>query len=303
MNTKKVLEDIKKLKKEKKAVILAHNYQPPQIQDMADYLGDSLELSLRASRTEAEVIIFCGVHFMAETASILSPKKTVLSPEILADCPMARMITASDLRKLKDKHPRAVVVSYVNTPADVKAETDICCTSTNAVKVVNSIDEDKEVIFVPDKYLADYVSKKTKRKLIAWEGYCPTHIKITIEDILKQKKAHPGSAVIVHPECRPEVIEAADEAASTSGMMKFARETRAKKIIIGTETALIYRLKKENPDKEFFPASEKAVCRNMKLITLEKVLGALEEMKYEVKVPEDIRKKAARSIEKMLLLK
>jgi quinolinate synthase len=301
--TERITESIKKLKKERKAIILAHNYQIPEVQDIADYLGDSLELSLIASKTDAKIIIFCGVHFMAETASIVCPQKIVLSPDINAGCPMAKMITPQKLKELKQKHPEAVVVAYVNTSADVKAETDICCTSTNAVKIVSSIPPDKEIIFIPDKYLADYVARKTQRKLIAWEGYCPTHVKITAKDILEKKQKYPGSVAIVHPECRWEVIDVADEVASTSGMVKFAKKTKAKKIIVGTEIGLIYRLQKENPQKEFYPATEKAICPNMKLITIEKILWSLEDMKYEVKVPEEIRKRAIRPVEKMLGVK
>ncbi|MFH1856996.1 MAG: quinolinate synthase NadA [Candidatus Omnitrophota bacterium] len=298
-----VREKIKKLKKQRDAVILAHNYQSSDVQDIADYLGDSLELSILASKTDAEVIVFCGVHFMAETASIVCPDKKVLIPEIIAGCPMAKMITPEKLRELKEKHPNAVVVGYVNTSAAVKAETDLCCTSTNAVKVVNSVPKDKEIIFIPDKHLADYVSRRTKRKLIAWNGFCPTHVKITAEDILNQKKKYPGSVAVIHPECTFEAIDVADEVASTSGMIKFAKKTDAKIIIVGTETGLIYRLKKENPDKEFYPANEKAICKNMKLITPEKVLQSLEELKYEVKVPSEIRKKAIVPVEKMLKIK
>lgn len=300
---KKIIEDIKRLIKERKAVILAHNYQVPEVQDIADYLGDSLELSIIASKTDAEIVVFCGVHFMAETASIVCPGKKVLSPDIKSGCPLAKMITSEKLRELKKKHPGAIVVGYVNTSADVKAETDICCTSTNAVKVVNSIPQDKEIIFVPDKYLADYVRRKTGRRLIVWEGYCPTHANISVQDILQKKEKYPGSVVVVHPECRPEVIDIADEVASTSGMLKFAKQTKAKTIIVSTETGLIHRLKKENPAKEFYPASEKAICPNMKLITLEKILRSLETLEYEIKVPEEIRAKAILPIQKMLALK
>lgn len=290
---------IQNLKKDRNAIILAHNYQPGEVQDVADYLGDSLELSRIAAKSEAEVIVFCGVHFMAETASILSPDKKVLLPDIDARCPMADMITADGLRELKAKHPDAKVVGYVNTTADVKAEMDICCTSTNAIKVINSLEGD-EVIFVPDKYLADYVSKHTDKKIIPWNGSCPTHVKITPEDIEKQRGLHPEAKVIVHPECTPAVIEVADEALSTGGMCKYVRESNAREFIIGTETGIIHRLKKENPDKEFYPASELAVCPNMKKINLEKVLWALEDMKHEVKVPEEIRMKAKQAVDRML---
>ena len=291
---------IKKLKAERNAVILAHNYQLPEVQDVADYCGDSLELSRIAAKTDASVIVFCGVHFMAETASILSPDKKVIVPDISAGCPMANMITASDLRELKRKHPHAVVVGYVNTSAEVKAELDYCCTSANAVKVIQFLKDSQEIIFVPDKYLADYVSGVTKRKLIAWNGFCPTHIKILPEDIMREKKFHPKAKVVVHPECLPSVIALADAALSTSQMCKFAKETDAREIIIGTEAGLIYRLKKDNPDKEFYPASEAAVCPNMKRTTQEKILWALEELKEEVRVPQEIRVRAKKAIDRML---
>ncbi|UCD55873.1 MAG: quinolinate synthase NadA [Candidatus Omnitrophota bacterium] len=291
--------EINRLKKKRKAVILVHNYQTPEIQDIADYLGDSLGLSRIASQTRAKVIIFCGVHFMAETASILCPDKKVLMPDINAGCPMADMITKEGLRTLKREHPHATVVGYVNTSADVKTELDICCTSTNAIKIINSLKNSKEIIFVPDKYLADYASRKTGRKLIAWDGYCPTHVKILPEHILKQKRLHPGAKIIVHPECTPPVIDLADEALSTEGMCKYAKLTDAYEIIVGTEIGLLYRLRKENPKKKFYPASEEATCPNMKMNTLEKVLWSLEDMKYEIKVPEDIRVKAIKAVDRM----
>jgi quinolinate synthase len=293
-------EKIQALKKKRNAIILAHNYQLPEVQDVADFRGDSLELSRIAAKTEAKVIIFCGVHFMAETASILSPDKTVLMPEINAGCPMANMITAQDLKKLKKEHPEAVAVGYVNTSAEVKAELDYCCTSTNAVAVVNALRDRKEVIFVPDKYLADYVSKKTGRKLIFWNGFCPTHVRILPEDIKREKKFHPFAKVMVHPECLPQVVSMADAALSTSQMAKFAKETEAKEFIVGTEVGLIYRLKKDNPTKEFYPASEAAVCPNMKRTTQEKILWALEELKEEVRVSEEIRSRARMAIDRML---
>ena len=298
--TERITKSIKRLKKEKKAIILVHNYQIPEVQDIADYLGDSLELSLIASRTEAKVIVFCGVKFMAETAAIVCPDKKVLLPDINAGCPMADMVRPEELRELKAKHPEAIVVCYVNTSADVKAESDICCTSANSVKIVNSIPREKQIIFIPDQYLADYTARKTQRKLIIWEGYCPIHLKITAEGILRQKQKYPGSVSIVHPECTPQVIDIADEVGSTSAIMRFAKETKAKKIIIGTEIGIIYRLKKENPDKDFYPADEKAICSNMKLITLEKILWSLEDEKNEVKVEERIRRKAFSAVQKML---
>jgi quinolinate synthase len=315
MTTQKDLNSIKnkirELKKKRRAVILVHNYQLPEVQDIADFRGDSLELSRQAAKTDAEVIIFCGVHFMAETASILSPCKKVIMPDVLAGCPMAKMITAQDLKNLKERYPGAVTVGYVNTSAEVKAELDVCCTSTNAVAVVKAILDDarcggkafggsEDIIFVPDKYLADYVTKQTGKKLIVWEGLCPTHVRITAEDIKREKKFHPHAKVVVHPECMPGVVALADAALSTSMICKFARQTSAKEIVVGTEVGLIYRLKKDNPGKEFYPASEAAVCPNMKRTTQEKVLWALEELKGEVKVADDVRRRARGAIEKML---
>jgi quinolinate synthase len=295
------LEDkIKALKKKRNAVILSHNYQLPEVQDVADFRGDSLELSRIAAKTEADVIVFCGVHFMAETASILCPDKKVIMPDILSGCPMANMLKTGDLKKLKSEHPAAVVVGYVNTSAEIKAELDVCCTSTNAVTVVNALKGKEEIIFVPDKYLADFAARQTGRKLITWNGFCPTHVKILPEDIKREKKFHPKAKVIVHPECLPAVVALADAALSTSQMCKFAKETEAKEIIVGTEVGLIYRLKKDNPTKEFYPASEAAVCPNMKRTTQDKILWALEELKEEVRVPDDIRQRAKKAIDRML---
>lgn len=237
---------------------------------------------------------------MAETASILSPDKKVIMPDIVSGCPMANMLSANDLKKLKKEHPKAVSVGYVNTSAEVKAELDYCCTSTNAVAVVNALRDYEEIIFVPDKYLADFVSKRTGRKLISWKGFCPTHIKILPEDIRREKRFHPAAKVMVHPECLSQVVDMADAALSTSQMGKFAKESDAKEFIVGTEVGIIYRLKQDNPDKEFYPASERAVCPNMKRTTQEKILWALEELKEEVRVPDDIRKRAKRAIDRML---
>jgi len=297
---KELVTKIKELKKKRDAIILAHNYQLPEVQDIADFRGDSLELSRMAAKTEAKVIVFCGVYFMAETASILSPDKKVIMPDVSAGCPMADMMTADDLRKLKAEHPRAVVVGYVNTSAQVKAELDYCCTSSNAVAIINALKNEKEIIFVPDKYLADYVSKKSGRKLITWHGFCPTHVKILPEDLKREKKFHPKAKVMVHPECLPSVVALADAVLSTSQMAKYAKENPAKEFIVGTEAGLVYRLKQDNPNKEFYLASERAVCPNMKRTTQEKVLWALEDLKEEVKVPENIREKARLAIERML---
>jgi len=296
-----MVEKIKQLKKDKDAVILAHNYQLPEIQDIADFLGDSLGLSIQASRTDAQIIVFCGVYFMAETAKIISPEKKVLIPEKEAGCPMADMITAEQLRSLKAKHEGVKVVCYVNTPAEVKAESDLCCTSANAVEMVGDVLKDeKEIIFVPDKYLGHYAAVKTGKDLILWDGYCPSHVKILEQDILKQEQLHPEARILVHPECRPEVIQLADDALSTEGILRYARENKAEEFIIGTEVGMLYRLKKENPDKKFYPASELALCPNMKRISLEKVLWALEEMQYEVTLEPDIISGARKSIDAML---
>jgi quinolinate synthase len=294
-------EKIIRLKKDKNAVILAHNYQIPEVQDIADYVGDSLGLSIQASRTDADVIVFCGVYFMAETAKILSPDKTVLIPDGNAGCPMADMITAEELRSLKAQHPGAKVLCYVNTTAEVKAECDVCCTSGNAEKVVReAFKKDDEIIFAPDQYLAHYVGKKAGREFIKWKGFCPTHLKILSEDIERERKLHPGVEVIVHPECRAEVTEIADRVLSTEGMVRHVAENPAKEFIIGTETGILHRLGKENPDKIFYPLCERAVCPNMKRTTLEKVLWSLEDMKDEVIVPDEIMVKARKSLEIML---
>lgn len=293
-------QKIRELKKKRNAVILAHNYQLPEVQEVADFRGDSLELSRIAAKTDAEVIVFCGVYFMAETAAILSPQKKVIMPDIYAGCPMANMLKADELKELKKGHPDAVVLGYVNTSAEVKAELDYCCTSTNAIAVVNALRDRKEIIFVPDKYLADFVAKKTGRKMIIWDGFCPTHIKILPEDVKREKKFHPFAKVMVHPECLPQVVSMADAVISTSQMAKFAKESEATEFIVGTEIGLVYRLKKDNPKKEFYPASERAVCPNMKRTTEEKIVYALEEMKEEVRVPEDIRIRAKKSIDRML---
>ncbi|MFH1335067.1 MAG: quinolinate synthase NadA [Candidatus Zixiibacteriota bacterium] len=296
----KLKSDILKLKEERKAVILAHNYQLGEVQDIADFVGDSLDLSRKAAATDAEVIVFCGVHFMAETAKILSPDKTVLMPDVNAGCAMANMITLRQLNEMKKKHPDAVVVSYVNTKAEIKAESDYCCTSANAVKVVQSIPKDKEILFIPDKYLGDYVSRQTNRQMILWEGFCPTHRRILAEDILKKKAQYPKAEVLVHPECTPDVIAMADKVFSTTGICRYAQESGSEEFIIGTEIGILHRLKKENPEKHFYPASELAECSNMKLINLEKILWSLEDMIYPVEVPPDIAQRAKRAIDRML---
>ena len=294
-----LVEKISALKKRRNAVILAHNYQLGEVQDIADFVRDSLDLSQRAAETDAGVIVFCGVRFMAETASILCPDKVVLLPDRDAGCPMADMITAEQLRAEKKEHPQAVVVCYVNSPAEVKAESDICCTSANAVRVVESLDA-REIFFVPDQYLGHYVSTKTGKKMILWPGFCPIHVRIKPARIKELKREYPQAKVVVHPECTPEVIALADEALSTGGMCRYAQRDDVREMIVGTELGIIHRLKKENPGKRFIPISEQAICPDMKLITLEKVLRSLEEMSPEVKVPEGIRLRAKAAVDKML---
>jgi len=294
-------EQILKLKKERNAVILGHNYQLGEVQDIADLVGDSLELSQKAAKTDADVIVFCGVHFMAETASILCPDKTVLLPDANAGCPMADMITAEQLRQKMKELPDATVVTYINSTAGVKAESDYCCTSANGVKVVAQIDND-EILFVPDQYLGDFIAKRTGKEMALWPGYCPTHVIILPEDIIKRKKEHPEAKVVVHPECRPDVIALADETLSTSGIIRYASREDVSELVVGTEVEIIHRLKKENPGKVFIPASEKAICPNMKKITLDKVLHSLETMTPVVKVPEEIRVKAKAAVDRMLAI-
>jgi len=294
-----IVEKISALKKRRDAVILAHNYQLGEVQDIADFVGDSLELSQNAAKTGAGAIVFCGVHFMAETASILCPEKVVLLPDMNAGCPMADMITAERLREKKKEHPQAVVVCYINSSAEVKAESDICCTSANAVRVIESLDA-REILFIPDQYLGDYISARTGKKMILWPGFCPTHVRIKLGKIKELKRGYPQVKVVVHPECRPEVIALADEVLSTGGMCKYAQRDEVKEMIVGTEVGIIHRLKKENPGKRFIPVSEQAICPNMKLITMEKVLWSLEEMSPEVKVPEGIRFRAKTAVDNML---
>ena len=294
-----LVEKISALKERRNAVLLVHNYQLGEVQDIADFIGDSLDLSQRAAETDADVIMFCGVHFMGETASILCPDKVVLLPDINAGCPMANMITAERLRAKKKEHPQAAVVCYINSPAAVKAESDICCTSANAVRVVESLDAG-EILFVPDQYLGHYVSTKTSKKMVLWPGFCPTHVRIKPERIKELKKEYPQAKVVVHPECTPEVIALADEVLSTSGMCRYAQRDEVREMVVGTEIGIIHRLKKENPGKRFIPISEQAICPNMKLITLEKVLWSLEEMSPEVKVSEEIRLRAKAAVDKML---
>jgi quinolinate synthase len=297
--TVSLTEKILKLKRERNALILAHNYQLGEVQDIADYVADSLELSQIAARSTADVIVFCGVKFMAETAAILCPERVVLLPDMNSGCLLADMINAKQLRQKKKELPQATVVCYVNSPAEVKAEADICCTSANAVQVVESVYSD-EILFVPDQYLGHYVSTKTGKHIILWPGYCPTHTRIKREEILRLKNEHPEAKVVVHPECRPEVIALADEVSGTGGMVRYARRDHVKAVIVGTEIGIIHRLIKENPDKRFIPVSEQAIFPDMKLSTLERVVQALEEMQPQVKLQEGIRVRAKSALDKML---
>ncbi len=296
-----IREKIKKLKKERNAVILAHNYQLPEIQDVADYRGDSLGLSLEAEKTEAEVIVFCGVYFMAETAKIISPQKTVLIPDKNAGCPMANMISAEHVKNIKNEHPGMKTLCYVNSSAGVKAESDICCTSANAVAIArNAFTEDDHIAFIPDRHLGRYASTKVNRKFFFWPGYCPTHVKILPEYIRRVKKEHPGALVLVHPECTQEVINMADEVLSTGGMSRFVKSSPAEEFIIATEIGMLYRLRQDNPEKKFFAASELASCPNMKRITLDKLLFSLENMSDEVTLEEEVVRRAQKSIKRMI---
>jgi quinolinate synthase len=296
---REMLENIARLRQERHAVILAHNYQRPEIQDIADFVGDSLGLARQAAGTGAEVIVFCGVHFMAETSAIVNPDKITLLPEPLAGCPLADTITPEGLITLKKLHPKAVVVTYVNSTAAVKAESDYCCTSGNAVEVVLAIDA-PEIIFTPDKNLGRYVRKVTGRELIIWEGCCPIHDNITVEMVLEQKGLHPSALVVAHPECREEVLDLADEVASTSGMFKVIEETTAGEIIVLTEAGMGHPLGKRFPRKKLYFPTEKPLCPDMKLITLEKVERSLRDLRPRVTVPEDIRLNALLAVERML---
>lgn len=306
-------EQVLRLKKEKNAVILAHNYQLPEVQDVADFIGDSLALSRNAATTKADTIVFCGVHFMAETASIICPDKRVLIPDLEAGCSLASTINADELAAWKAEHPDAVVVSYVNTAADVKALSDYCCTSSNAVKVVNSIPADKKVLFLPDMFLGAYVSEVTKRKnMYIWPGECHVHAGIKAEDINKMLATLKSADFLVHPECSCTSstmyhmakgdLAKTGHVLSTEGMMKHARTSDAKQFVVATETGILYRMKKENPDKEFIPVKEDAVCRYMKKITLEKVYNSLANNVFEVKVPKETAEKARLAIDRMLAI-
>ena len=291
---------ITRRKRELNALILAHFYQLPEIQDIADFVGDSLQLARQAAETKADAIVFCGVSFMAESAKILSPNKIVLLPEIKAGCAMANMVTAEDLRSLKAEHPGAVVVCYVNSTAAVKAESDICCTSANAVNVVKSIPGDKTVIFAPDRNLGAYIQSQTGRQMILWEGCCPVHDELSGEEVREQMRLYPGAKIVVHPECPPDVISLADAVRSTAGILNYVKNSSDKEFIIGTEEGFIYTLQKNCPDKVFHLARQQFRCEDMKLTTLEKLVTSLESLQYQIEVPENIRQKAYLTLERML---
>jgi len=299
MTEEKIIERIKQLKKERNAVILAHNYQLPEVQDIADYTGDSLELSRIAAKVDADVILFCGVDFMAETAKILAPDKTVLVPDLGAICPMAKMIEPEDLEKLRGEHPGVPVMCYVNSSAAIKAMSDIACTSANSIGLAKLIDSD-EVIFVPDKSLGGYTGAQTGKRFILYDGFCPTHHRILAEDVRKTKAAHPDAVVLAHPECTEDVRALSDYIESTSGILRRARELPDKEFIICTEQGLMHRLCKENPDKTFYTPSDLNICPNMKKNNLLKIMESLEKMQYEIEVDEETRVKALGAIEKMV---
>ena len=300
MQDSEIIQGIYDLKKERNAVIIAHLYQWPQIQDIADFVGDSLDLSRKAKDTNADVIVFCGVKFMAETAKILSPHKTVLLPELQAGCPMADMVTPEDVLRLRKEHPKAAVVCYVNSSADVKAVSDICCTSSNAVKVVSSLKED-EIIFVPDRNLGHYVSRfLPEKQFILFSGYCPTHNKITPADVDKVRASWPDSPILVHPECVPEVIDKADFTGSTAQIIDYAQKSKEESFIIGTESGVLHRLQQVCPSKQFYTLHAAMVCPNMKKTTLTHVYNALDKLQYQIELDEEVSKKAVGSLERML---
>ncbi|MDU0206113.1 quinolinate synthase NadA [Paenibacillus sp. MAH-36] len=295
-------ERLLQLKKERNAIILAHYYQRDEVQEVADFRGDSFLLAQKAAQTDADVIVFCGVHFMGESAKILAPNKTVIIPDERAGCPMADMVNVEGLRALKRKHPKAKVVAYINTSADVKSETDICCTSANAINVINSVDSD-EIIWVPDKNLGDYVSKFTSKKVIIWEGYCNTHDMLTVKDVEEMKAQYPNAQFVVHPECRPEVVKLGDFVGSTTAIIKYCKESDCKEFIVGTEDGTGYQLRLDSPDKQFHFATKYLVCPNMKVNNLKKIVKCLETMQPEIYVPEDVADKARLSLERMLQVK
>ena len=302
MPTPEVVKHIQELKKQHNAIILAHTYQVDEVQEVADYVGDSFGLSQIAANTDADVIVFCGVHFMAESAKILSPDKKVILPVLEAGCPMAEMVDVEGLRELKAQHPGVPVVTYVNSSAAVKAESDICCTSSNAIKVVESIASDT-VIFTPDENLGSFVAEKTGKNVILWKGHCITHQRVTPEDVMAAREAHPDALILVHPETRPEVVALADYADSTTGIIQYVKNSNDHKFIIGTEMGILHPLKKENPDKEFYLLTPKLVCVNMKKTRLSNVVAALETLSPEIHVAEDVRLKARQALDRMLAIK
>lgn len=295
-------ERIAKLKKERNAIILAHYYQRDEIQEIADFRGDSFLLAQKAAQTDAEVIVFCGVHFMGESAKILAPDKTVIIPDERAGCPMADMVNVEGLKALKRRHPNATVVTYINSSAEIKAETDICCTSANAVKVIQSVDSD-EIIWVPDKNLGDYVSKFTDKKMIIWEGYCNTHDMLGVKDVMEMKAQHPNAQFVVHPECRPEVVKLGDFVGSTTAIIKYCKESDCQEFIVGTEDGTGYQLRLDSPNKTFHFATKFLVCPNMKVNNLKKVAKCLETMQPQIYVPPQVAEKAKLSLERMLQVK
>ena len=295
-----IISEIAELKAQRNAVILAHNYTLPEVQDLADFTGDSLELSLKARDVNAPCIVFCGVSFMAETAKILAPRSTVLNPDPCAGCRMADMADAAAVRNYKEQHPDTVLVAYVNTTAAVKAEVDICCTSANADRVVASIPKDKKILFLPDRNLGSNITGSLGRGMEFWPGCCPIHDGITAEHIAAARKLHPGATVLVHPECRPAVVAAADRALSTGGMLRFVKNSEVKDFVVGTEYGIIHRLEKENPGKRFYPLDPRPCCPDMKLVTLEKIRDALRDGKPEVVLPAELMDRARRAIERML---
>ncbi|MFP4660649.1 MAG: quinolinate synthase NadA [Halanaerobiales bacterium] len=301
VNEKDIIKQIEKLKEERNAIILSHYYQIDEVQDIADYAGDSFGLSQKAATTDADVIVFCGVQFMAESAKILSPEKTVLLPEKMAGCPMADMVDVAGLIEMKSKYPDHSVVTYVNSTAAVKAESDVCCTSSNALKIVEAVDNDK-ILFVPDKNLGTYVANRTDKEVIVWDGYCNTHHQVELEEIKKVKERHPDAPILIHPESKPEVVAMADYVGSTAGILKYARESEADTLIIGTEQGILYQLKKENPGKTFYMLSPRLICPNMKKTNLTKVLNSLENNETEIFIPEEICQKAYQALNKMLEL-
>jgi quinolinate synthase len=303
MNTQELSKRIHELKIERKAIVLAHNYQPADIQEIADMMGDSLELSRKAADTDAEVIVFCGVSFMAETAAILNPGKTVLLPHPTAGCPMADMIKPEDVKAIKKEHPGVPVITYVNSTAAVKAESTVCCTSANVIKVVQSFKGDRTVYMAPDQNLAMYAARHTDKQVFYWKGYCPIHHNLTREQVQKTRDEHPEALFIAHPECRPEILEIADLVTSTSGMLKFVHESDHQSFIIGTEEGILYPMRKANPDKKFYPATHKLICPDMKKTTLKDVVRSLETLEPRITVPEEIRVRALTTVERMLTIK